>query len=152
MPECRTVRYRNNGNPVRYRNAMVPDWDAGCRNTDAGGIGLMPMPSYAHQACKQRRPRPEPASSFSIWTMLSQFQELTCITQAHHCLAMEVANGERGREVVDPIVQVLQIIPMGAYPSILLVQTMRKLPEEAYSTPVGGRMVNKLVNSWRESR
>jgi hypothetical protein len=31
MPECRTVR---------YRNATVPDWDAGYRNTDAGGIGL----------------------------------------------------------------------------------------------------------------
>ncbi len=34
------VRYRNKGIPVRYRNATVPDWDAGCRNTDASGIGL----------------------------------------------------------------------------------------------------------------
>ncbi len=39
MPKCRSVRYRNKGTPVRYRNAAVPDWDAGCRNTDAGGIG-----------------------------------------------------------------------------------------------------------------
>ncbi len=29
--KCRTVRYRNKGTPVRYRNATVPDWDAGCR-------------------------------------------------------------------------------------------------------------------------
>jgi hypothetical protein len=26
--------------PVRYRKAPVPEWDAGCRNTDAGRIGL----------------------------------------------------------------------------------------------------------------
>ncbi len=40
IPERRTVLYRNKCTPVRYRNALVPDWDAGCRNTDAGGIGL----------------------------------------------------------------------------------------------------------------
>jgi hypothetical protein len=40
LPECRTVRYWNKGTPVRYRNATVPDWDAGCRNTDVDGIGL----------------------------------------------------------------------------------------------------------------
>ncbi len=40
MPECRTVRYRNKGTPIQYRNATVPDWDAGCQNTVAGGIGL----------------------------------------------------------------------------------------------------------------
>ncbi len=28
------------GDPVRYRNAPVPDWDPGCRNADAGGIDL----------------------------------------------------------------------------------------------------------------
>ncbi len=33
MAECRTVR--NKGTP-----SPVPDWDAGCRNTDAGGISL----------------------------------------------------------------------------------------------------------------
>ncbi len=38
--KCRTVRYRNKGTPVPYRNATVPDWDAGFRNTDAGGIGF----------------------------------------------------------------------------------------------------------------
>ncbi len=40
MPECRVVRYLKKGTPVRYRNATVPYWDAGCRNTDAGGFGL----------------------------------------------------------------------------------------------------------------
>ncbi len=48
MPECRTVRYRNKGTPVRCWNATVPDRDAGCRYTDASGIGLdadaQPMP------------------------------------------------------------------------------------------------------------
>jgi hypothetical protein len=33
--KSRTVQYRNKGTPVWYRNATVPDWDAGCRNTDA---------------------------------------------------------------------------------------------------------------------
>ncbi len=33
-------RYCNKCTPVWYRNAMVPDWDAGCQNTDDGGIGL----------------------------------------------------------------------------------------------------------------
>ncbi len=32
--KCRNVRYRNKGTLVWYRNATVPDWDAGCRNTD----------------------------------------------------------------------------------------------------------------------
>ncbi len=40
MPECRTVWYRNKGTPVRYRKATVPDWDAGCQNTEASGISL----------------------------------------------------------------------------------------------------------------
>ncbi len=40
MPECRTIRYRNKCTPVRYRKATVPDWNAGCRNTDTGGIGF----------------------------------------------------------------------------------------------------------------
>ncbi len=40
IPECRIVRYRNKGTPVQYRNATVPEWDAECRNADAGGIGL----------------------------------------------------------------------------------------------------------------
>jgi hypothetical protein len=35
IPECRTVRFRNKWTRVRYRNATVPDWDAGCWNTDA---------------------------------------------------------------------------------------------------------------------
>jgi hypothetical protein len=33
LPECRTVRHRNKGTQVRYQNAMVPDWEAGCGNT-----------------------------------------------------------------------------------------------------------------------
>jgi hypothetical protein len=52
-PECQTVLlllHRNKGTPVRYRNATVPDWDAGCRNTDAGGIGL----DADAQLCKLR--------------------------------------------------------------------------------------------------
>ncbi len=40
MPECRTVQYWNKGTPVPYRNATVPDLDAGCQNTDARSIGL----------------------------------------------------------------------------------------------------------------
>ncbi len=28
------------GDPVLYRNASVPEWDVGCRNADAGGISL----------------------------------------------------------------------------------------------------------------
>ncbi len=40
MQECRTVQYRTKSTLVRYQNATVPDWIVGCRNTDAGGIGL----------------------------------------------------------------------------------------------------------------
>jgi hypothetical protein len=36
----RTVRYRIKGTPLRYQNATVPDWDAGCRNIYASSIGL----------------------------------------------------------------------------------------------------------------
>ncbi len=35
-----SIRYWNNGSPVRYQNATVPDRDAGCRNTDASSICL----------------------------------------------------------------------------------------------------------------
>ncbi len=45
MPE--PVPYRNNGDPVRYRNDPVTDWDTGCRNKndDAGGIGVDRCPA-----------------------------------------------------------------------------------------------------------
>jgi hypothetical protein len=48
MPECRTVRHWNKGTQVRYQNATVLDWNTGCRDTNAGGIGLNAMPSYAN--------------------------------------------------------------------------------------------------------
>ena len=35
-----SIRYWNNGSPVQYQNATVPDWDAGCQNTDASSICL----------------------------------------------------------------------------------------------------------------
>ncbi len=35
-----TILVPKKGDPVRYRNAPVADWDDWCRNTDAGGIGL----------------------------------------------------------------------------------------------------------------
>ncbi len=35
-----SIRYWNNGSPVQYHNATVLDWDAGCRNTNAGSIAL----------------------------------------------------------------------------------------------------------------
>ncbi len=47
MPECRTIRYRNKGTPVRYRYATLPDGklDAGIPMPAASA--LMPMPSSA---------------------------------------------------------------------------------------------------------
>ena len=35
-----SIRYWNNGSPVQYQNATVPDWDAVCQNTDASSICL----------------------------------------------------------------------------------------------------------------
>ncbi len=35
-----TSRVPEQGDPIRYRNAPVPDWDTGCRNADAGGLDL----------------------------------------------------------------------------------------------------------------
>ncbi len=35
-----SIRYQNKGTPGWYGNATVPNWDAGCWNTDAGGMGL----------------------------------------------------------------------------------------------------------------
>ncbi len=50
MPECGTARHPVSPvqewtkipmlEPVRYRNALVPVWDTGCRYADAGGIDL----------------------------------------------------------------------------------------------------------------
>ncbi len=40
MPLLGAIRYQIKGALPRYRNALVPDRDAGCRNADAGGTGL----------------------------------------------------------------------------------------------------------------
>ncbi len=35
--------------PVRYRNAPLPDWETGCRNADASGINIWPYCSSTWQ-------------------------------------------------------------------------------------------------------
>ncbi len=43
MSDCPASNQSGTGmkkTPVRYRDAPVPYWDTGCRNADAGGIGL----------------------------------------------------------------------------------------------------------------
>ncbi len=76
MPECRTVWYRNKGTPVRYRNVAVPDWDAGCRNTDAGGIGLDADAQLCQQTNQGRTP------SFVLFEPL--FTSVSTVGKGHH--------------------------------------------------------------------